>query len=402
MMLLFVTAALTFQGLPTTADASFCDTVADHHGCCPACGYQWDGAKCVSKEPATSEYCKSLLQPEHKGCCRYCKYHWTGSECAHAPTANATADASLAVIDGLKPPPAIKHVATARYMTTTLDWGVLSTTSVHLGGVAFGNPNSFVALSNGSLFFYVAGQDASMIDVAKNNSVSFTLSEAQIPGKCNSTSTLDPEDPRCARLVFSGTFVKATATDELKTAMFGRHPAMKSWPAGHAFYFGTLNIADIWLIDFFGGASNIKPADYFSYKPSPSEVEATMGPPHGPKNSAFCPVTGKNITIDASTPSVAFKNGQKLYVATAAAAAAYAASPQDYWLAPTDKPLPGMDGMRGLPDLRGEVRHCPRSNESITIDMKTPRVLHKHGQAVYFCCFGCVTAFWSEPKQYLA
>ena len=92
-----------------------------------------------------------------------------------------------------------------------------------------------------------------------------------------------------------------------------------------------------------------------------------------------------------------------------------------------------MDGMRGLPDLRGEVRHCPRSNESITIDMKTPvrrrapsnpravhqptlaltaqpltprvswqRVLHKHGQAVYFCCFGCVTAFWSEPKQYLA
>ena len=161
------------------------------------------------------------------------------------------------------PPARFEKVATARWIAKSLDWGVLSTTSIHLGGVAFGNPNSFVALPNGSLYFYVSGMDASMQDVAKNSSASFTLSEAQVPGMCNATSSLDPEDPRCARLVFSGSMEKAEATDELQTAMFTRHPQMKSWPSGHGFFFATLRIQSIWLIDFFGGADVIKPSDYF-------------------------------------------------------------------------------------------------------------------------------------------
>ena len=64
-------------------------------------------------------------------------------------------------------------------------------------------------------------------------------------------------------------------------------------------------------------------------------------------------------------------------------------------------PLPGMDGKRGLPDLRGKTLHCPESGEALVISMQTPRVLHKHGQAVYFCCFGCVTGFWADPKAVL-
>jgi YHS domain-containing protein len=126
-----------------------------------------------------------------------------------------------------------------------------------------------------------------------------------------------------------------------------------------------------------------------------------MGPPCGPRDEANCPVTGTAINITASTPHVEFTHGQKLYFATEVAAAAYRKQPRDYWLAPTDKPLPAPDGMRGLPDLRGLNVSCPRSGEVMVIAMDTPRVMHKHGQNVYFCCFGCVSAFWTDPSTYL-
>ena len=112
-------------------------------------------------------------------------------------------------------------------------------------------------------------------------------------------------------------------------------------------------------------------------------------------------MTGKNVSV-ASAFQVNFINGQKLYVADAAAAAAYRAAPQAFWLSPHESPLPMPDGMRGLPDFRGKAFKCPRSGENITVDMKTPRVVHRHGQSVYFCCFGCVTAFWMDPTSLIA
>ena len=91
-------------------------------------------------------------------------------------------------------------------------------------------------------------------------------------------------------------------------------------------------------------------------------------------------MTGKNVSV-ASAFQVNFINGQKLYVADAAAAAAYRAAPQAFWLSPHESPLPMLDGMRGLPDFRGKAFQCPRSGENITVDMKTPRVVHRHGQS---------------------
>jgi hypothetical protein len=63
--------------------SAFCKIVARNHGCCPACGYEWIDGTCVSKKPATTAYCKSLLAPKQAGCCRYCEYEWTGSKCEH-------------------------------------------------------------------------------------------------------------------------------------------------------------------------------------------------------------------------------------------------------------------------------------------------------------------------------
>jgi hypothetical protein len=175
-----------------------------------------------------------------------------------------------------------------------------------------------------------------------------------------------------------------------------------------------------------------------AYEPSIEVLNMRMGPPHGSNSSARCPVSGAAINITESTPSLAFKQGQQLYFESSAAAALYRASPRDYWLGPHDMPEPGMDGMRGLPDVRGQILHCPRSGEALNVSMQTPRVMMKNGQAVrrwfldpptcglpsgcmlpagrpyplahdrdavpqvYFCCHGCVTAFWRDPASLFA
>jgi YHS domain-containing protein len=125
-------------------------------------------------------------------------------------------------------------------------------------------------------------------------------------------------------------------------------------------------------------------------------------PPPGPTDQANCPVTGHHLNITADTPFVNFVNGQQLYFASSQAASLYRATPRAYWLAPNDMPLPGMDGMRGLPDMRGMIRYCPRTNETLNISMSTPRVVQLGGQSVYFCCHGCVTAFWRSPTDFIA
>ena len=111
--------------------------------------------------------------------------------------------------------------------------------------------------------------------------------------------------------------------------------------------------------------------------------------------------SGKNMSTSDMYP-LGLINGQNLYFATKDAAQQYGVSPQKYWLAPFDKPLPMPDGGRGLPDLRHQVLKCPYSGENITISMQTPRVLHKHGQAVYFCCWGCINHFWTDPASAFA
>lgn len=67
---------------------------------------------------------------------------------------------------------------------------------------------------------------------------------------------LDPEDPRCARVTFSGRFREVTDPVELATAkafLFARHPAMASWPTDHDWAVHEIDIAEIWLIDIYGG-----------------------------------------------------------------------------------------------------------------------------------------------------
>ena len=109
-----------------------------------------------------------------------------------------------------------------------------------------------------------------MIDLKSHNYTSLSISEFQTD-ICKKHKW-DPEDPRCGRLTLSGSFSKVPKNgDEHKSAMnemVKRHPEMKEWEAmsSHDFYLAKLNIQSIWLIDFFGGAANITPAEYYNAK----------------------------------------------------------------------------------------------------------------------------------------
>ena len=78
----------------------------------------------------------------------------------------------------------------------------------------------------------------------------------------------DPESPMCARLTLTGKFVAledgSEEHDFAKQAFFERHPSMKSWPDGHGWVIAKIDIQDIWLIDYFGGATVVDPEEYFA------------------------------------------------------------------------------------------------------------------------------------------
>jgi hypothetical protein len=172
-----------------------------------------------------------------------------------------------------KPPKAplfTSKAKTARWMAHNLDYGVLSTTSSdpNYKGVAFGNPQSVADDTSGRLYFYMTTMDATGRDLMSSTKASWALSEQMLTGYCTAKK-IDPEDPRCARCVFTGDVRNATAT-EIPTAqasLFAKHPEMKQWPKNHSFTFYTMDIESIWLIDMFGGASHVKPTDYYKAKP---------------------------------------------------------------------------------------------------------------------------------------
>jgi len=143
---------------------------------------------------------------------------------------------ALGVDVDVKKPHILDFAGTARWLAHENMYGVLGTTSVRLGGAPFTQPKSFVDgsvdNSTGILYFYDAEYDESLIDIASNNVVSFSLSAAQL-GNCPPTLVTDPQNPMCARVTFAGKFVSVTEESEkafATDALFARHPIMPRWP----------------------------------------------------------------------------------------------------------------------------------------------------------------------------
>ncbi|KAK8954446.1 hypothetical protein KSP39_PZI002554 [Platanthera zijinensis] len=159
--------------------------------------------------------------------------------------------------------------ATARWLAGQNFWGVLSTISSDLGGAPFGNvvsysdglPNS----GSGIPYFYLTELDPTAKEALKDARSSFTVSEYPL-GTCGNT---DPENPSCAKLTLTG---KLKLLDNLSAeakyarhALFTKHPEMKDWPIGHNFKIFSLDIENIFLIDWFGGPKPLTPEQYLNY-----------------------------------------------------------------------------------------------------------------------------------------
>ncbi|XP_048350338.1 protein CREG2 [Sphaerodactylus townsendi] len=163
---------------------------------------------------------------------------------------------------------------TARFLVHYNNWGFLATKSTQekIQGAPFGNCLSISDgpsdNSTGTPFFYVTPKDNTIADLMKNSIASLTLPEVE-RDFCRKT-VVDPEDPRCARLILTGQMV-TVPPEEIefaKQALFSRHPVMRKWPRNYEWFFMKMNIEHIWLQNWYGGIGAIAAEEYFKAVPS--------------------------------------------------------------------------------------------------------------------------------------
>lgn len=175
------------------------------------------------------------------------------------------------------PPPHTQVAKVARYVVHISEWASVATISTAdpIVGYPFAN---IVSVSDGPVneasgipYIYITRMDLTGHDLLSDPRATISLSEAQ-SDYCHNAG-YDPEDPRCARVLLSGSIVEvkngSAEAAFARTALFSRHPEMEFWPAGHHFFFAKLNISHIYVLDYFGGASEVSVEEYYSAQPFP-------------------------------------------------------------------------------------------------------------------------------------
>jgi len=165
----------------------------------------------------------------------------------------------------------------ARWAVARAAFGTVSTISSRLAGFPFGNVASVSdgihsnvdgGNSTGSLYFYMTSLDSTAQDIALNPRVSFSITQATFPD-ANYCSDKSAEDPTCVRVTLSGNMTTVTEAKERSfglDALYSKHPAMKSWPTDHGWIVMKLNVASIFLLDFYGGSHPFSAKDYYDVK----------------------------------------------------------------------------------------------------------------------------------------
>ncbi|CAH0723821.1 unnamed protein product, partial [Brenthis ino] len=181
---------------------------------------------------------------------------------------------------GASPPDHTKIVAMARYVLHNCDWASIATISVlpAIEGFPFSNVKSIVdgsmANSTGIPYFYMSPLDFTAKDLSKNSRATILVSLEET--RYCENQQWDPEDPRCTRLMLSGKMKKVKeGTPEYnfaKAALFERHPAMANFPPDHEWFIAKMKIAQIAMVDWFGGAKYVPVRDYLAYNYTGNEM----------------------------------------------------------------------------------------------------------------------------------
>lgn len=171
------------------------------------------------------------------------------------------------------PPDHNKLIPMARYVLHNTEWASIATISVlpAIEGFPFSNVKSIVdgslANSTGVPYFYMSPMDFTAHDLTRNSRATVMVSLEET-NYCEHKG-IDPEDPRCTRLILSGKMrkVREGTTEYIfaKAALFERHPSMAHFPPDHSWFVAKLKIAQVAMIDWFGGAKYIPVRDYLAY-----------------------------------------------------------------------------------------------------------------------------------------
>lgn len=172
---------------------------------------------------------------------------------------------------GITPPPHDQHAKMARFVCHQADWGAMATIAARQPVVGFPFANVFslsdgpVGDSRGTPYIYATPLEISMHDLKADTRASITMSLAQT-SYCR-LHQYDPEDPRCAHIILTGAMLTVPTDSEegrfAAKALFSRHPEMPEWPVDHGWFFTKLNITNILLLDYFGGAITVPVDEYF-------------------------------------------------------------------------------------------------------------------------------------------
>ncbi|XP_026759647.2 protein CREG1 [Galleria mellonella] len=178
------------------------------------------------------------------------------------------------------PPDHTKLIPMARYVLHNTDWASIATISTlpAIQGFPFSNIKSIVdgslANSTGVPYFYMSPLDFTARDLSRNSRATVLVSLEQTDYCIK--EKIDAEDPRCTRLILTGKMKKVReGTPEYifsKAALFERHPAMANFPVDHNWFIAKLKIAQIAMIDWFGGAKYIPVKDYLAYNYTGTEM----------------------------------------------------------------------------------------------------------------------------------
>lgn len=120
--------------------------------------------------------------------------------------------------------------------------------------------------STGNIYFMLTNLDFTGKDLQVSNKLTALFTENQ-DLSCT-LNDVDPMEPTCARAFFIGSMKKLQKhTNEYELAVesfISRHPAAKLWRKFHDFYFCKLDIEQIAIIDFYGGAHYVTSDEYYS------------------------------------------------------------------------------------------------------------------------------------------
>lgn len=170
------------------------------------------------------------------------------------------------------PPPHTNYAQMARWLVHNMEWTAMGTISTlpNIAGFPMVNVIAMAdsekgAKSTGNIYFYLTMLDFTAQDLSKNNQLTtlFSMDQNLLCSKQN----IDPMEPTCARVMFSGEALRVAKDsaefDFATKAMVSHHPASVNWLDTHNFFLCKLNISLITVLDFYGGPHFVNIDDYF-------------------------------------------------------------------------------------------------------------------------------------------